>query len=496
MRVTLLLRPRGEWATSARNCAVNACNHCFELCANHSSAKLLTSRTFPPRRLDPDYIKAYYRRGSSNYALGIGNISKLKDARRDFKTVLKKRPNETDARKKYTECDNRIKLLTFSAAIEDDEREGAAAKLAIDSIVVAADYTGPRMIEGDEDGENGKKLSRELSMTEDFVKELIETFKNQKLPHRKYMMQLLLWAIDMFKDMPTLMEIPLPIDEEGRKGHFTVCGDTHGQFYDLLNIFEIGGFPSPNNPYLFNGDFVDRGSFSLEVVTTLIAIKLAMPTALYMTRGNHETKNMNKIYGFEGEVKHKYDDRVMNLFNDVFQWLPLAAVIENAVFVVHGGLSTSMGGGGGGGFMDKTPAISGDGMTLDAVRQITRGREPPESGLMSDLLWSDPQPFDGRSPSKRGVGYAFGPDYTKQFLKLNNLQLLVRSHEVKDEGYVVEHEGKCITVFSAPNYCDSQGNKGAFIRFEEDMKPNFTSFTCVPHPNIPPMRYAGNMFGL
>jgi serine/threonine-protein phosphatase 5 len=302
-------------------------------------------------------------------------------------------------------------------------------------------------------------------------------------------MQLLLWAIDMFKEMPSLMDISLPV-ADGKKGHITVCGDTHGQYYDLLNIFEINGFPSPGNPYLFNGDFVERGSFSLEVVSTLIAIKVAMPTAVYMTRGNHETKNMNKIYGFEGEVKHKYDDRVMNLFNDVFQWLPLAGVIEKAVFVVHGGLSTSMGGAGAG------DGPEGKGMTLEAVRAVPRGREPPESGLMSDLLWSDPQPYSGRAASKRGVGYSFGPDYTKNFLELNNLKLLVRSHEVKEEGYVVEHDGKCITIFSAPNYCDSQGNKGAFIRFTEDMVPRFTSFTCVPHPNVPPMRYAGNMFGL
>ena len=395
-------------------------------------------------------------------------------------------PKDADARKKYTECDNKIKLAAFSAAIENEEDKEAAqnAKMAFDAIVVPSDYTGPRMVMG-EDG----KLDKGQSMTEAFVKELVSCFREQKLLHRKYMMQLLLWAIDMFKEMPSLMDISLPV-VDGKKGHITVCGDTHGQYYDLLNIFEINGFPSPGNPYLFNGDFVDRGSFSLEVVSTLIAIKVAMPTAVYMTRGNHETKNMNKIYGFEGEVKHKYDDRVMNLFNDVFQWLPLAGVIEKAVFVVHGGLSTSMGGAGAG------DGPEGKGMTLEAVRAVPRGREPPESGLMSDLLWSDPQPYSGRAASKRGVGYSFGPDYTKNFLELNNLKLLVRSHEVKEEGYVVEHDGKCITIFSAPNYCDSQGNKGAFIRFTEDMVPRFTSFTCVPHPNVPPMRYAGNMFGL
>lgn len=112
----------------------------------------------------------------------------------------------------------------------------------------------------------------------------------------------------------------------------------------------------------------------------------------------------------------------------------------------------------------------------------------------------DPQPQLGKSPSKRGVGFSFGPDITENFLRTNNLKLVVRSHEVKDEGYVVEHNGKCITVFSAPNYCDQMGNKGALIRFSRDnnLEPEFLQFNAVPHPNIPPMHYAGAMsqFGL
>jgi len=117
---------------------------------------------------------------------------------------------------------------------------------------------------------------------------------------------------------------------------------------------------------------------------------------------------------------------------------------------------------------------------------------------MSDLLWSDPQFLAGRSRSKRGVGFSFGPDITQNFLCKNNLKLLVRSHEVKDEGYAIEHDGKCITIFSAPNYCDSMGNKGAFIKFNSDLVPHFTQFDAVPHPNVPPMRYAGiiSQFGL
>lgn len=424
--------------------------------------------------LDDTYIKAYYRRGSANFALSMGTkAEKLKEARKDFKQVLKIKPTDAHARKQYNECDKQIKALAFLAAIEVEDTPSAT--IDINSIVISSDYVGPRLPEDDEGKLSGEPL------TEVFVHDMIGMFREQKLIHKKYLMQILKQAAELFKEEPTLLDISLPKGADGKVGHITVCGDTHGQYYDLLNIFEIGGFPSVDNPYLFNGDFVDRGSFSLETVTTLIAIKLMEPSAIYMHRGNHETKNMNKVYGFEGEVKHKYDETCMKMFTEVFQWLPLASVIEKGVFCVHGGLSTTF---------DK------DGFTLDKIREIRRGREPPESGLMSDLLWADPQPLLGRSASKRGVGFAFGPDYTDGFLKANDLQLLVRSHEVKEEGYIEEHGGKCITIFSAPNYCDQQGNKGAFIRFGEDLKPNFTKFQCVPHPNVPCMTYAGNMFGL
>ena len=414
-------------------------------------------------KLDPNYIKAYYRRGSASYAIG-----KLKEALKDFKTVVKIVPNDKDALKKMKACEKAVRDEAFRKAIYTESHEDKLT-IDVDSIVVE-NYTGPRL-------EGGVS-----SLTINFVQELISHFKDQKLLHRKYVVQLLLAAIDYFKSQPSLLRLKLPpsANSTSTYGHFTVCGDTHGQFYDLCNIFEIGGFPSPTNPFLFNGDYVDRGSFSFEVVMTLIALKLACPTGLYMLRGNHETKNMNSIYGFQGEILHKYDETVMKLFTEVFNNLPLAAVVQDSVFVVHGGLSTTQ----------------ENGMTLEQIEAIPRDREPPESGLMSDLLWSDPHAFMGKMPSKRGVGFSFGHDYTEQFLNRNNLQLLVRSHEVKDDGYAVEHGGKCITIFSAPNYCDQMGNKGAFIRFFEDMKPNYTQFDAVPHPNIPPMKYASNMFGL
>lgn len=198
------------------------------------------------------------------------------------------------------------------------------------------------------------------------------------------------------------MRIPIP-----DSGVFTVCGDTHGQFYDLLNIFTLTGKPSHDNPILFNGDFVDRGSFSTENILTLLLFKLASPTGTFLTRGNHESLNMNQMYGFQGEVLQKYDKTTFDLFTQVFDLLPLCAVIDNAVFVTHGGL------------------FSQDGVTLSDIENVNRNRQPPDSGLMCELLWSDPMPQPGRAPSKRGVGCSFGPDVTHNFLTVNGLSMLI-----------------------------------------------------------------------
>lgn len=215
---------------------------------------------------------------------------------------------------------------------------------------------------------------------------------------------------------------------------FTICGDIHGQFFDLMNIFKINGLPSQSNPYLFNGDFVDRGSFSVECIFTLFGFKLLYPEHFFLARGNHESYNMNAMYGFTGEVVSKYTNTMSTMFTQVFNWLPLCHCINSRVLVMHGGLFAS------------------DNVTLDDLRNIERNRQPPEDGLMCDLLWSDPQPQNGRGFSKRGVGIQFGPDITHKFCTQNNLDYIVRSHEVKSNGYEVAHGGKCITVFSAPNY--------------------------------------------
>ncbi|XP_049374173.1 serine/threonine-protein phosphatase 5 isoform X2 [Solanum verrucosum] len=403
--------------------------------------------------IDPRYSKGYYRRGAAYLAMG-----KFKDALKDFQQVKKLCPNDPDATKKLKECEKAVMKLKFEEAISvpESQRRSVADSIDYHSVEVEPQYAGAR-IEGD-------------VVTLDFVKKMLDDFKNQKNLHKRYAYQIVLQTREMLRALPSLVDIVVPAGK-----HFTVCGDVHGQFYDLLNIFELNGLPSEDNPYLFNGDFVDRGSFSLEVILTLFAFKCMCPSAIHLARGNHESKSMNKIYGFEGEVRSKLSEIFVELFAEVFCCLPLAHVINEKVFVVHGGL------------------FSVDGVRLSDIRAIDRFCEPPEEGLMCELLWSDPQPQPGRGPSKRGVGLSFGGDVTKRFLQENNLDLVVRSHEVKDEGYEIEHDGKLITVFSAPNYCDQMGNKGAFIRFEApDMKPNIVTFSAVPHPDVKPMAYANN----
>lgn len=408
--------------------------------------------------LDPKYIKGYYRRASANMALG-----KFKLSIKDYEAVLKARPNDKDAKLKFTECKKIVHQRAFAKAIACDDNKSVVETLDLSSISIEPDYNGPKL---DEDGK----------VTKEFMEELLPYLKDQKKLHKRYAYQILISIKELFSTLPSLVEIEIP---ENRQ--LTVCGDIHGQFYDLLNIFDINGVPSEGNPYLFNGDFVDRGSFSVEVILTLFAFKLLYPNHLFMARGNHESVNMNQMYGFEGEVKEKYTSKMVDLFTEVYNLLPLSHVINNKVLTMHGGL------------------FKEDNITLEDIKKTERNRQPPEEGIMCDLLWSDPQPQNGRSPSKRGVGVSFGPDVTRDFCKLNNLDYIIRSHEVKPEGYEVAHDGKCITVFSAPNYCDQMGNKGAFITLDSKLSPKYTTYEAVPHPTVKPMAYANslmNMFGL
>lgn len=406
--------------------------------------------------LDSTFMKGYYRRGIAYFALG-----KLRESKLDLDAVLKLDPDNREAQSKLAEVEKALKNTqsqsTVATKVAPKRHDGLADNAALQPCNVSV-----------EDGYSGPRMGDDNIVTDRFIDEMLQHFKDEHILHRRYTLAILWQAHAILQAEDAVVDVPVP-----RGSHITVCGDVHGQFYDLLNIFKLNGMPSEDNPYLFNGDFVDRGSFSLETILTLLAFKVRFPNSFHLNRGNHESVEMNTMYGFEGEVKEKCGGNLMLLFVDLFQWLPLAHVIGGKVLVVHGGL------------------FSRDSTTLEDVRNISRHREPPDEGPMHELLWSDPQPQPGRSPSKRGVGVGFGPDVTKRFLERNNLSLLIRSHECKDDGYEVQHDGKTITVFSAPNYCDQIGNRGAFIRLEHDLKPKFTSFDAVPHPPVRPMKYAG-----
>lgn len=434
--------------------------------------------------LDNRNPKAYYRLGSAHVALG-----KYKEGLQVFTIVCKMCPNDKDAKTKLEHCQKEVKRAAFEAAIATEATMLPSEKCDPSQVKVEDSYKGPRW-DTTPEGQNFAEHWQSThslenydgktgigGITKQFVEDAVELMKNQGKIHKKYVLKLLLAAKFLLKPLPSLVQISV---FPGKK--ITVCGDVHGQFYDLLNIFELAGRPSRENPFLFNGDFVDRGSFSVEVILTLLMYKCLDPLSVHLLRGNHETKNMNKIYGFEGEVKHKYDMVVMDLFTEIFRYLPLSATLNKKVIIMHGGL------------------FQKDGVLLEDIAKIPRFCEPPDTGLFSDILWSDPQPFEGRGPSKRGVGQSFGPDVTKGFLDDNKLELLVRSHEVRDDGYLVEHDGKLITVFSAPNYCDQMGNKGAYIVFTGHENNAITydcvNFVAVPHPQVPPMAFAGNIFGL
>ena len=269
----------------------------------------------------------------------------------------------------------------------------------------------------------GNKPGKQVDLKEEEIKFLIDK------------------SLPIMKEQKMLVELEAPLH---------VCGDIHGQYYDLLRIFEHCGYPREYN-YLFLGDYVDRGKQSLETVCLLLCYKIKYPEKVTLLRGNHESSVTNRIYGFYDECKRRYNVRIWRSFTDLFNWLPVAAIIDEKILCMHGGLSPEL-------------------KNLQNITDISRPTDIPDTGLLCDLLWSDPDKdcveYD---ENDRGVSVIFGEKIVQDFNKKNDLDLIIRAHQVVDDGYEFFAQRQLITIFSAPNYCGEFDNSAGIMIIDESL---------------------------
>lgn len=266
-------------------------------------------------------------------------------------------------------------------------------------------------------------------------------------------------ARDIFLEQPMLLELEAPLK---------LCGDVHGQYHDLLRVFDHAGFP-PHANYLFLGDYVDRGKRSLETICLLFAYKIKYPENFFLLRGNHESPSICRIYGFYDECNRRYSIKLWKTFCDVFNCLPVSALVADKVICMHGGLS---------------PEMIREGVDVRTqIHSIDRPVDIPDSGLLCDLLWSDPVEVSGFAANRdRGVSVAFGTDVVKAFLQKEDMDLVVRAHQVVEDGYEFFANRRLVTIFSAPNYLGEFDNAAAVLTIDEDLVCSFV--VLKPEPTV------------
>jgi len=270
------------------------------------------------------------------------------------------------------------------------------------------------------------------------------SFQTSRLTHTLLLL-LHMTSTEIFLAQPCLLELEAPLK---------VCGDVHGQYSDLLRLFEYGGFP-PEANYLFLGDYVDRGKQGLEVICLLLAYKVKYPENFFLLRGNHECNAISRIYGFYDECKRRYNIKLWRVFCDVFNCLPFAAIVDEKIFCIHGGPSPEL-------------------KDLQQIVQIKRPTDIPDMGMLCDFLWSDPEAdITGWGENDRGVSYTYGTDVVAEFLEKFDFDLVVRAHQVVENGYEFFGKRQLVTVFSAPNYCGEFDNAGAMMTVDENLMCSF-----------------------
>ena len=264
------------------------------------------------------------------------------------------------------------------------------------------------------------------------------------------------------QEQPMVLKVEAPVK---------VFGDIHGQYQDLMRFFDLYSAPiqGPGGDiegldYIFLGDYVDRGTHSLETICLLMALKIKYPNQIHLLRGNHEDRWINSAFGFQSELISRMNDDETNpviftRFNDFFDYLPLAAIINDTVLCLHGGIGSNI---------TTISDIEKINRPLEVIHEVTN----LDQQLVVDILWSDPtdsdvetgiQPNSTRDPTGVGNIVKFGPDRVEEFLKNNNLTLILRAHECVMDGFERFAGGKLITVFSATDYCGKHKNAGAIL---------------------------------
>lgn len=283
---------------------------------------------------------------------------------------------------------------------------------------------------------------------------MIEQIRQCKYIAESIVEELCSKVIDLLIEEGNIQSVDTPV---------TICGDIHGQFHDLITLFKTGG-ECPKTQYLFLGDFVDRGFYSLESLLLLLALKVRYPDRMTLIRGNHESRQITTVYGFYDECLRKYGSaNVWRYCCEVFDYLSLGAIVggKGGVFCVHGGLS---------------PEIE----TIDQIRLIDRKQEVPHEGSMCDLLWSDPDEVPGWAVSPRGAGYLFGQNEVDRFFEVNDVSLIARAHQLVMEGYKEMFNLSLVTVWSAPNYCYRCGNIALILTINDDLSRDYKVFEATP----------------
>jgi serine/threonine-protein phosphatase PP1 catalytic subunit len=282
-------------------------------------------------------------------------------------------------------------------------------------------------------------------MSQNSKNEQIKLVTETKLLSEDELKYLCIKSMEIFMQESSFLELTAPI---------IICGDIHGQYRDLIRLFDFGGSPQKKQ-YLFLGDYVDRGKNSIECIALLLAYKVKYPKNIYLLRGNHESEMINRTYGFFDECRRRYNLRTWKIFSDCFNWLPIAALVNERILCMHGGISPDL-------------------QSLNNIKQIVRPTEVPDKGLLCDLLWSDPEKgAEDWASNSRGISVLFNENLVEKALDELDIDLICRAHQVVEEGYEFFAQRKLVTVFSAPNYCGEFDNSGAFMIVNKDLMCGF-----------------------